>query len=119
MNRTRTAVLVAVASVAVGLLAPASVLSQGAAAPSADGASADALDGQKLFATSCGWCHQEGGRAAGRGPKLAGSPHSDEYLMNRIKTGKHGAMPAFGGTFTEPQLRALVTYIRTLKEERH
>jgi mono/diheme cytochrome c family protein len=88
---------------------------QGAAPPS-DGASADTVNGQQLFATSCGWCHQSGGRVAGRGPKLAGNPNSDEYLMNRIRTGKLGAMPAFGGAFTEPQLRAIVAYIRALKD---
>ena len=37
---------------------------------------AGGLDGAKVFATSCGWCHQGGGRVAGRGPKLAGTDNT-------------------------------------------
>jgi mono/diheme cytochrome c family protein len=77
----------------------------------------DALDGEKLFGSSCGFCHQGGGRVAGRGPKLAGTQRPDEYLLNRIRVGKEGAMPAYGRAFTEPQLRALVAYIRSLKDD--
>ena len=49
-----------------------------------------------MFATTCGFCHQDGGRAAGRGPKLSNSQRSDEFIIERIKKGKLGAMPAFG-----------------------
>ncbi len=89
------------------------------AAPGPGGAAPGGIDGEKLFATACGWCHQDGGRAAGRGPKLAGSDRTDEYLLNRIRVGKEGAMPAFGRTFTESQLRAIVAYIRGLKDVPH
>lgn len=77
----------------------------------------DALDGEKLFSSSCGFCHQDGGRAAGRGPKLAGTDRSDRDLLNRIRAGKEGAMPAYSRAFTEAQLRAIIAYIRSLKEE--
>jgi|SRR5215472_851324 len=70
----------------------------------------------RLFATSCGWCHQAGGRAAGRGPKLAGTDKSDEFIIGRIKQGKPPGMPAFGGSFNEDQIRAIVAYIRALTE---
>jgi mono/diheme cytochrome c family protein len=76
-----------------------------------------AFDGEKLFATSCGFCHQAGGRVAGRGPKLAGTDRTDEFIMNRIRVGKEGAMPAFGRAFTEDQLHAIVAYIRSLKDD--
>jgi mono/diheme cytochrome c family protein len=78
----------------------------------------EALTGAKLFAAGCGWCHQGGGRAVGRGPKLAGIDKSDEYLIGRIKTGKEGAMPSYQGAFTEAQLRAIVIYIRSLKDDK-
>jgi mono/diheme cytochrome c family protein len=78
---------------------------------------ADTLDGEKLFATSCGFCHQDGGRAAGRGPKLAGTERTDEELLRRIRVGKEGAMPGYGRAFTDAQLRALLAYIRNLKDE--
>jgi len=84
--------------------------------PAAPAAGGGAIDGEKLFATSCGFCHQDGGRAAGRGPKLAGSERPDAYLINRIKVGKEGAMPAFGRAFSDTQLHAIVAYIRSLKD---
>lgn len=86
------------------------------AAPAA-GAS-DTIDGKKLFASSCGWCHQDGGRRAGRGPKLAGSTRDDSFIAHRIRTGKQGAMPAFGNTFDDAQVAAIVAYIRGMEERK-
>lgn len=71
----------------------------------------------QLFATTCGWCHEEGGRVAGKGPKLAGTTRSDAFIIDRIKHGKEGAMPAFEGNLTSAQIRAIVRYIRGLKSE--
>jgi mono/diheme cytochrome c family protein len=79
-------------------------------------ASASDIEGGQMFATLCGYCHQDGGRAEGRGPKLAGSKKSDEYLIERIRKGKPGAMPAFGGSFSEGQIIAILAYIRGLDE---
>jgi mono/diheme cytochrome c family protein len=78
---------------------------------------ADPATGEQLFASTCGFCHQDGGRVAGRGPKLAGTDRPDAYLLNRIRVGKEGAMPAFGRAFSEAQLRSLVAYIRGLKDD--
>ncbi len=79
-------------------------------------ATAPALDGKKLFATSCGFCHSKGGRKAGKGPKLANSPRSDEFLIDRIKKGKTGRMPAFSGAFDDDKIRSIVVYIRSLDD---
>ena len=73
------------------------------------------IDVGQLFATTCGWCHSDGGRAAGKGPQLMDSKRDDEFLHNRIKTGKQGAMPAFGETFSDAQIDEIVKYIRALK----
>lgn len=75
------------------------------------------LNVRQLFATSCGWCHQSGGRTEGRGPKLAGTDKSDEYIINQIKKGKPPGMPAFGGSFSDTQINAILAYIRDLKDE--
>ena len=75
------------------------------------------LNVRQLFATSCGWCHQSGGRTEGRGPKLAGTDKSDEYIINQIKKGKPPGMPAFGGSFNDTQINAILGYIRDLKDE--
>ena len=70
---------------------------------------------EQLFATICGFCHSDGGRAAGKGPQLMDSSRSDDFIRNRIKMGKEGAMPAFGAAFSEAQIDAIVKYIRSLK----
>jgi mono/diheme cytochrome c family protein len=73
------------------------------------------FDPAQLFATTCGWCHSDGGRAAGKGPQLMESPRDDDYLRNRIKNGKNGAMPAFGAAFSDAQIDDIIKYIRALK----
>ena len=65
----------------------------------------------------CGYCQQGGGRTEGKGPKLAGSKRSDEYIIDRIKKGKPGAMPGFGGVFSEGQIIAILAYIRGLEDD--
>jgi mono/diheme cytochrome c family protein len=79
-------------------------------------ASPDDIDGQQMFATTCGFCHQGGGRHAGRGPKLSNSERSDEYIIERIKKGKVGAMPAYGSVFSDGQIIAILAYIRGLDD---
>jgi mono/diheme cytochrome c family protein len=69
----------------------------------------------QLFATTCGWCHSDGGRAAGKGPQLMDSKRDDDFIRNRIKNGKQGAMPAFGATFDDAQIDEIIKYIRALK----
>jgi mono/diheme cytochrome c family protein len=78
---------------------------------------ADSLVGEQIFSNLCGFCHQDGGRVAGRGPKLAGTDRPDDYILNRIRVGKEGAMPAYGRAFSDAELRSLVAYIRGLKDD--
>jgi mono/diheme cytochrome c family protein len=75
------------------------------------------LDVKELFTSTCGWCHSEGGRAAGKGPQLMNSARSDDFMHNRVKNGKEGAMPAFGQTFNDAQIDAIIKYIRALKPD--
>ncbi len=74
-----------------------------------------AVDVNQLFATSCGWCHFKGGREAGKGPKLMDTTLTDSEIIARIRAGKVGSMPAFGSTFNDAQLAAIIAYIRALK----
>jgi mono/diheme cytochrome c family protein len=73
------------------------------------------IDVKQLFATTCGWCHSDGGRAAGKGPQLMDTTRDDDFLRNRIKTGKQAAMPAFGTMFNDAQIDEIIKYIRALK----
>lgn len=106
-----------VAFAAVLILAATVAHSQDRSATTATPPGADPAVGEQLFASTCGFCHQDGGRVAGRGPKLAGTDRPDAYLINRIRTGKEGAMPAYGRALSEGQLRSLLAYIRSLKDE--
>jgi mono/diheme cytochrome c family protein len=92
--------------------------SAGAASPLAKPpeASPNDLDGEQVFRNICGFCHQDGGRAVGRGPKLSKSARSDEFIIERIKKGKSGAMPAFGSVFSDGQIIAILAYIRGLDD---
>jgi mono/diheme cytochrome c family protein len=74
------------------------------------------LDVNQLFASTCGWCHSNGGRNPGKGPQLMGTTLSDAEIANRIKKGKPGQMPAFGDTFSDDDIKAIIRYIRELKE---
>ncbi len=78
-------------------------------------APAEQIDVPQLFATTCGWCHSDGGRAAGKGPQLMDTQRDDDFIRNRIKNGKQGAMPAFGATFNDAQIDEIIKYIRALK----
>ena len=97
-----------------------SVAQQSTAAGSQNPASTEAspndINGEQMFATTCGFCHQDGGRHAGRGPKLSKSERSDEYIIERIKKGKGGAMPAYGSVFSDGQITAILAYIRGLDD---
>ncbi len=96
---------------------PVGVRAQQSQAPNQDqAASPNDIEGGQMFATSCGFCHQDGGRAPGRGPKLAGTTRSDDYIVERIKKGKPGAMPAFGTAFSDSQIMAILAYIKALEE---
>jgi mono/diheme cytochrome c family protein len=91
--------------------------SAGSTSPLANAeASPNDIDGEQMFATTCGFCHQDGGRAAGRGPKLSKTERSDEFIIERIKNGKLGSMPAFGSVFSDGQIIAILAYIRGLDD---
>jgi mono/diheme cytochrome c family protein len=75
------------------------------------------LDVRQLFANTCGWCHGDGGRTAGKGPQLMGTSLTDAEIIHRIKAGKPGAMPAFESAFSDADILAIVAYIRSLRPE--
>lgn len=75
------------------------------------------VDVNVLFGTTCGWCHSDGGRSAGKGPQLMGTSRSDDFIRNRIKHGKEGAMPAFGSSLSDADITAVIHYIRALKPQ--
>jgi mono/diheme cytochrome c family protein len=93
------------------LAAPAASEDQPAAPPP------HKLEVDQLFATICGFCHANGGRTAFKGPQLMDTARSDDFIRNRIKNGKEGAMPAFGKTFSDSDIDQIIAYIRALKPQ--
>lgn len=79
------------------------------------GASKSGFDVKSTFRNVCGFCHEDYGRHAGKGPQLMNSERTDDFLSNRIKHGLPGRMPGFGTTFSEEQVQQIVKFIRALK----
>jgi mono/diheme cytochrome c family protein len=96
------------------VLGAAAVLAALAPPPAASG---DHLDVDQVFASICGFCHESGGRVEGKGPQLMNTARSDDFIRNRIKNGKEGAMPAFGATFSDADIDKIIAYIHALKPQ--
>lgn len=85
--------------------------------PDSNPPAAKPFDVKSTFNNICGFCHEDYGRHAGKGPQLMNSERSDEFMMNRIKKGMPGRMAAFGSIFTEAQIKQIVVFIRSLKPD--
>lgn len=73
------------------------------------------LKGRALFAENCAPCH--GASAQGAvGPNLRTLKVSDSKMEETIRSGVKGKMPAFGDQLSQGDIRALVTYVRSLKD---
>jgi mono/diheme cytochrome c family protein len=80
-------------------------------------------EGRRLFGGTCAPCHGANGEGK-EGPQLRNQAllqaASDRYLVETVKRGRHGtSMPMFGGaatthrTLSEPEIEAIVSFIRT------
>jgi mono/diheme cytochrome c family protein len=78
---------------------------------------APAFSPKNTFRNICGFCHENYGRKAGKGPQLMGTQMTDQQIFDRIKHGKPGRMAAFGGNFTDDQINQLVAFIRGLRPD--
>jgi mono/diheme cytochrome c family protein len=73
--------------------------------------------GAEVFGShGCGYCHENGGRSAGKGPQLMNTARTDDFITFRIMNGKEAKMPSFGGSIDADQLADLIAYIRSLKD---
>jgi cbb3-type cytochrome c oxidase subunit III len=78
-----------------------------------------------LFSKNCATCHGKDGQAKTFKAKFNHARNltdakwqsevSDERIFNSITNGK-GKMPAWGKKFSEAQINALVSFVRTLKQ---
>ena len=75
-----------------------------------------ANQGYKLFMLNCAHCHGTDPRGD-EGPDLHGVTKSDQRIVTIIQNGIKGEMPKFSAKLNDTETRALVAFIRTLKEE--
>ena len=75
-----------------------------------------ANQGYKLFMLNCAHCHGADARGD-EGPDLHGVVKSDQSLVRIIQNGIKGEMPKFSAKLNDVETRAIVAFIRTLKEE--
>ena len=94
-------------------LAAQNVREKGSEAPAAPSPAAD------LFQQNCARCHG----TDGRGQREAGTPDftsqsiqsglSDKQIVDTIRNGKPGRMPAWAGKLSDAQIAELATYVRS------
>lgn len=73
-----------------------------------------ALLGKEIYSSRCQVCHGADGKGLDGAKNLQASMLSKEEMIALVKKGKN-TMPAFKSSLTEPQIEAVVDYIRTLK----
>jgi mono/diheme cytochrome c family protein len=72
-------------------------------------------NGHTLFLLNCAHCHGNDARGD-EGPDLHGVTKSDARIASLIKNGKKGEMPKFASKLTDPEVQALVAFVRSLKD---
>ncbi|TND10337.1 MAG: cytochrome C class I [Bacteroidetes bacterium] len=73
-------------------------------------------DGKKLYETHCLRCHgADGSKSFFGSGKLIQSRLNDETVALIIRNGKR-IMPSFKKTLTEPEIKALLTYIKSFRK---
>jgi ubiquinol-cytochrome c reductase cytochrome c subunit len=85
-----------------------------------------ATQGDELFSLTCSGCHGQEGRGGSTAPTLNAKEFlqfvADEQIESLIATGVPGSQMSpysldFGGPFTQEQIVALATYLRSLESD--
>ena len=74
-----------------------------------------ANQGYQLFMMNCAHCHGNDARGD-EGPDLHGITKSDARIAAIIKNGIQGEMPKFGAKLTETDVKALIAFVKSLKD---
>ena len=70
--------------------------------------------GSGFFAQSCADCHGDDAHGD-EGPDLHGLAISNARIAAQIKNGTKGEMPSFAKKYHDPEIAALVAYVRSLR----
>ena len=71
--------------------------------------------GQNLFERNCAHCHGDDARGD-EGPDLHNLKKSDARITKVVTQGIKGEMPAFGSKLDDTDVKALIAFLRTLKD---
>lgn len=123
MSRSMSNVVAMVGTMVIG--AAAAVLLMVGPAPATSRVSAQAFDAKATYLDKCAVCHAKdgtGNTAKGRKLKIKDvratiQKQSEDEMFKIVKQGKGADMDAFGKTFNDAEIRALVTYYRNLPNE--
>jgi mono/diheme cytochrome c family protein len=74
--------------------------------------------GHKLFFIHCAECHGFNGKGTDDGPELYELREGNALIRQVITGGVKREMPAFGKKLSDPDVEALIAYLRTLKNEK-
>ncbi len=77
--------------------------------------SADAINGQSVYAENCAKCHGQNGEGTEKGISfLKGHAvgHPEEDFIKQVTFGEEGKMPAFKDKLTAEEIAAVVKYVR-------
>jgi mono/diheme cytochrome c family protein len=87
-----------------------------AAEPSSEVAASPQLlaQGAGYFAQSCADCHGDDGHGD-EGPDLHNLTISNARIASQIKNGTKGEMPSFAKKYHDPEITALIAYLRSLR----
>ena len=78
-------------------------------------AGTQASQGYDLFQMNCAHCHGTDARG-GEGPDLHRLAKSEARISSLIKNGIKGEMPRFGDKLTDSDIRALLAFLKSLKD---
>jgi len=88
------------------------------AAPETVVAQGSAVDGgQVLYESKCSMCHGSDGTAGIAGAANLQRTSLDTVALQRIVADGRNAMPAFKSSLSETEIRALLDYVKTLKNK--
>jgi len=79
------------------------------------GLSEVAARGRNLFERNCAHCHGDDARGD-EGPDLHSLKKSDARITKVVTQGIKGEMPAFGSKLNDTDVKALIAFLRTLKD---
>ena len=71
--------------------------------------------GHEYYDMSCSHCHGDDASGDDDGPDLHNLPISNARMTVAIKKGIKGQMPNFAKKYDDAQIKALVSYLRTLQ----